>query len=275
MAARLQQHAVSMRPLLFVALFSTVAGAAGLARSGTFSAMSPSLSGIDASAPPYTTEDERFVSEIAGSILNIAAFADHFEPGDPFQVRTVGTAAGRTKFSLARRAEVFTVELPGHVWAPGSYIRLARSFMADGAGLSISEDPAQDRAPVTTVTEAGPEAVVAQNARLSRLLTDHPRSPALHERAALLLAVAAQQDATDPRAILCRMTAHLAVARALRQGVVGPDGQLAERELAALASRETTVARAAGTVGPSADAGLPAFGERAHIQVIPTGDLRR
>src|ERR1041385_2285395 len=113
-----------MNRLFVVAAFFSVACAAGLANVGSFSTFRPSLRGISAAAPRYTTEDERLVSEIAGSILNIAAFADHFETGESFQVRKTGRTWGVLRFSLARRAEGFTVEVAGHVWVPGAYARL-------------------------------------------------------------------------------------------------------------------------------------------------------
>jgi hypothetical protein len=197
--------------------------------------MPPSLAGIDAAAPRYTTEDERLVSEIAGSILNIAATADHFEAGDPFQVRSVGSAEGRRRFSLSRRAEVFTVDVPGHVWAPASYVRLARSFMADAADQTLSEDPAQDQVALTAVLD--PTARAAQHVRVARLLAEHPRSAAIHRRTALLLgADAARQAGPERRELLCRMTAHLAVARALHPGVADAEARSAERQLTELAA---------------------------------------
>ena len=230
--------------------------------------MAPSLAGINAAAPAYTREDERLVSEIAGSILNIAAFADHFEPGDPFQVRNAHTSGAVSRFSVTRRAEVFTIDLSDHVWRPTGYVRLARSFMADGADSTLTEDSAIDDLPVNAVVDPG--AVTAQNVRLSRLLAEHPRSPALHQRAALLLAAAMrQQTATGRRILLCRMTAHLAVARALHQGRLDAEGQLAERQLAALAARETPVAASAAVAGPAAVDGPATFGDTPRLQILP------
>jgi hypothetical protein len=257
-----------MKRFLLAAVFSSVACAAGFAKSGTLSALTPTLSVIDANAPRYTTEDERIVSEIAGSILNIAAFADHFEPGAPFQVRNVGPS----RFSVARRAEVFTVEVRGHVWTPGSYERLARSFMADGAGFTISEDLATDRQQAGLAGATGGEAIARENVRLSRLLQTHPRSPALHERAAMLLAVAATNRATgdaDIRPLLCRMTAHLAVARALHGDVLSADGALAERLLAQLSNRQAEIERSAAPATLPAVDGPVTFGDAPSLSILP------
>ena len=264
-----------MKRFALAAAFAAIACSMAFAKSGTFSSLSASVTLLDRRAPLYTTEQERLVSAIAGSILNIAAFADRFEPGDSFQVRNVTPTARGAKYSLLRRAEVFTVEVTAHVWVPRAYGRLARSFMADGAGLSISEDPTPDHGGGALDAIEG-VAITRENARLSRLLQAHPRSSALHERAALLLAVAAAERTTgdaDIRPLLCRMTAHLAVARALHGDRLSADGQLAERLLGQLSDRELTMA---GTARPDARLvdGPVTFGERPALEIIPASHQR-
>jgi hypothetical protein len=103
--------------------------------------------------------------------------------------------------------------------------------MADGAGLSVTEDSSADH-----VEAAGPPTV-------SRLLQNHPRSAAVHERAALLIGLSVQKRATgasgfDPRPALCRMTAHLAIARALHPSAPTKDGRAAEQLLASLGANQ-------------------------------------
>ena len=257
-----------MKRLALAVVLAAIACTVAFAKSGTFASLSASVTSLNRPDPLYTTEQERLVSAIAGSILNIAAFADRFEAGDPFHVRNVVVLGPTAKFKLARRAEVFTVEVGTHVWTPRSYGRLARSFMADGAGLSISEDPARDRADVAVLIDPTPADIRAQNVRLSRLLQDHPRSAAIHERAALLLGAAARRDVADgrdARALLCRMTAHLAVARALHEGPLSADGELAERMLSGLAGSEHAGLRAGI---PWID-GPVTFGERPHVDIVP------
>jgi hypothetical protein len=257
-----------MKRFLLAGVLAAVACSVAFAKSGTFSNLSASVASLNAPRPLYTTEQERLVSAIAGSILNIAAFADRFETGDAFQVRNVLPSGKPTKFTIARRAEVFTVEVPGQVWAPRSYVRLARSFMADGAGLTISEDPVVDRVDVALVLDGGPDGVRTQNARLSRLLGEHPRSAALHERAALVLAAAARRHPqADRRQLLCRMTAHLAVARALHQGTLSADGELAERLLTGFATRQDQ--SAAPSDGHRWPDGPAIFGEPSRIEILP------
>jgi hypothetical protein len=208
---------------------------AGFAETGTFSYVAPAFESAPSEESTTTRELEWTVSEIAGSMLNIAAYAGHFEPGDPFQVRNIGSESnGTQRFRLTRRVEEYTVTTD-RPWTPDAYVRMARNLMADGAGASVTEDLSVDH-----VENAGPQA-------LSRLLQNHPRSAAVHERAALLIGLSVQKRATaspafDPRPALCRMTAHLAIARALHPGAPTKDGRAAEQLLSWLGANQPHVA---------------------------------
>jgi hypothetical protein len=204
---------------------------AGFAETGTFSYFAPTFETAPATTSTTAREQEWIVSEIAGSMLNIAAYAGRFEPGDPFQVRNIGSEPnGAQRFRLTRRVEEYTVTT-GRSWTPETYVRMARSLMADGAGLSVTEDSSADH-----VETAGPQTV-------SRLLQNHPRSAAVHERAALLIGLSVQKremasPGFDPRPALCRMTAHLAIARALHPAAPTKDGRAAEQLLASLGASQ-------------------------------------
>src|SRR5262245_5363110 len=175
-----------MKRLLGVAVLSAIACTVAFAKTGTFSALAAAGPSIETSSTLYTNETEALVSEIAGSILNIAASASHFAPGEPFHVRNVG-AGERLRFRLSRRGEVFTVAPTRDIWEPASYVALAASFMADGAGPLVTEDPA---------TEGS--------------LQEHPRSARLHEMAARQLASQLSgASAAEARSLRCRITAHL------------------------------------------------------------------
>ena len=233
-----------MKRFLPVVLLGAIACTAAFAKSGTFAAFAAANPRLERSYLPYTTEQEKLVSEIAGSILNIAAFASHFDPADRFQVRNIANAGDVPRFSVARRGEVFRVEPRQHVWTPASYAALARSYMADGAGPTVSGDQATDTVELGVVMDPDADSLARQDARLSRLLHRHPRSAAIHQRAALLIGAALRADAAaDPRPLLCRMTAHLAVARALQPGAPGGEGEMAERMLTELAASESGTSR--------------------------------
>ena len=204
---------------------------AGFAETGTLSYFSPAFEGASAARSGASSEQEWIVSAIAGSMLNIAAYAGHFDVADPFQARNIGTDAnGTLRFRLTRRAEEYTITT-ARPWTPAAYVRVARSLMADGAGLSVTEDLTADH-----VDGADSQAI-------SRLLQAHPRSAAVHERAALLIGQAVQNRAAaspeyDARPALCRMTAHLAMALALHPGGPTRDGRAAEQLLSTLAASQ-------------------------------------
>jgi hypothetical protein len=204
---------------------------AGFAESGTLSYFSPGFEGVAAARGATADERESIVSAIAGSMLNIAAYAGHFDVADPFQARNIGVDAnGAQRFRLTRRAEEYTVATQGP-WTPAAYVRVGRSLMADGAGLSVTEDVTADHVDG------------ADSRATSRLLQAHPRSAAVHERAALLIGQTVQNRAAaspgyDARPALCRMTAHLAVALALHPAGLTRDGRAAEQLLGSLAASQ-------------------------------------
>ena len=83
----------------------------------------------------------------------------------------------------------------------------------------------------------------AQSDRISAALASNMSDPHLHEEAAFLVGAFALREAAgdffDTRPALCRMTAHLAFARALRgEAEPGPAGRYAEILLLALAERQ-------------------------------------
>src|SRR6266513_4674998 len=87
------------------------------------------------------------------------------------------------------------------------------------------------------------ETVIREDKRLSTALTENPLDPELHEEAALLIGSFAMRESAgstfcDIRRCLCKMTAHMALARAVRQNP-GACGTLAEAILCSLTGRET------------------------------------
>ena len=98
---------------------------AGIAETGTFSDLSGSPASATAGDTAAAREQEWIVSEIARSMLNAAAYAGHFDAGDPFQVRRVGAGStGARRFRLTRGAEEYTVTTD-RPWMPEPYTRMA------------------------------------------------------------------------------------------------------------------------------------------------------
>lgn len=194
------------------------------------------------SANQYETEQQWIISEIAGSILNIAAFARgaHDVPL-PHAVRElrVESAPERARFSIARGSSVLTVDVTDHIWSSGAYVPFARAALSAAKDDSRWTDSTVFRDVLTRPT---PTAIQAENRRISGQLRKTPQSADLHQQAALLLGALALRESagplSDPRHLMSRMTAHLAVAAALRPNVQTVDGMLAEATLAALANRQ-------------------------------------
>jgi hypothetical protein len=189
----------------------------------------------------HATEQEWLVSDITNAILNIAAFAKH-ESDDGESPRVVDlhvTAPGvLAKFSIERRAQHYTIDVTDHLWAPGAFVGMARELIGP-ATVTAAPD---GRLLVAALTDPTAEVIQSENTRLSRLLAKEPRSSALHEQAALLLgALALRENASilsDPRVMMARMTAHLAIARALVPGASTLEGRLAEAVLLTLVNRQ-------------------------------------
>lgn len=150
-----------------------------------------------------------------------------------------------------------TVDLkPDFVWDPVGYTPLASKLLGSSVKPSLNK---ADNAPNLLgelLTLTGPELARA-DVSLSAQLQQQPAWVSGHEQAALVLVGLALRDRasvyTDYRQILCRATAHLAVARALSQDqVLSRAGDIADvgirtlsgREVDALAKLDTLAARA-------------------------------
>jgi tetratricopeptide (TPR) repeat protein len=216
--------------------------AAGLLLSAvTYGSTRGFLASAAPAAPALANEQTWLTSEIAGSIWNISAFA----AGSPKAPQLPRTTERQAPGALA----AFTVEIDGRpheiaiadfMWSPAPFVALARALMPAGEVDHAAD--AADAELLIALTNPRAAIIQAQNIRLSALLRDRPRSPALHERAALLLgALALRENASlmsDPRLMMCRMTAHLAIARALEPETTRVERTLADAVLLTLVNRQ-------------------------------------
>jgi tetratricopeptide (TPR) repeat protein len=137
-------------------------------------------------------------------------------------------------------------------WTPDAFVAFAKEQFG----------PASDR-PAATVPDQYPAlaqltaaALTKSNEIVSTALRQNMRNVHAHESAALLLAAfglrEAADDLSDVRWTLNRITAHLAVADALRAPGAPPslDGQLARVAFLALANRTQTALTALGSIEP-------------------------
>jgi hypothetical protein len=132
------------------------------------------------------------------------------------------------------------VPLERSFWNPGNYAGLAGELLGEGVGNASASDGG---AALRALLDPQPSVLCAENDRISARLASNVRDPSAHEEAALLLGAFGLREAAygfnDKRFVLLRMTAHLAVARALRGGALpGTAGTAAEAALLALAGRQ-------------------------------------
>jgi hypothetical protein len=159
-------------------------------------------------ATPFASEQDWIVAQILHAIAEAGAFANK---------RDV-TAGPRVKVAMGE-----------YIWAPEMYVDArahlgVRSPMPPSPPSSLPNrdpDAASAEAMLASLLDLRPETLLDQNRRISAALTRDIRSAAAHEDAALLVGALVLREAAgrfdDVRAELAQMTAHLAIARALRQ----------------------------------------------------------
>lgn len=188
---------------------------------GRFGTVAPAALTTD-----YKTERQWAVQQTALDIEEMAAFADN-----------------RGARALPQLGEV--------PWDPDAFTAMAQAAFGDAVRASAGDEiievyPALTAMDVPTLIES--------SKAVSHLLAANMRNAHAHESAALLLGAFALREAadwfTDVRWSLSRMTAHLAVASALRQGDRrSPDGALASVILLALANHQARALTELGRLG--------------------------
>ena len=119
------------------------------------------------------------------------------------------------------------------------------AFAASQLGTVTPITEATPRERYAAFTQARAPHLFAESEDVSKALKTNMRDPFAHEAAALILGafglLEAADDLSDHRWVMNRMTAHLAVAAALRgpSGVPSDDGRLASATLATLANRQS------------------------------------
>jgi len=189
----------------------------------------------------FANEQAWLISEIAGAIWNISAFtAGSPPPGSRLEVTEDRQPGALAAFTLRIDGRSHAVAVTDYMWSPAPFVPLARALMPSGEPDRSAD--AADTELLTALTNPMPDVIQAQNIRVSSQLRGRPRSAALHERAALLLgSLALRENAasmSDPRLMMGRMTAHLAVARALDPDAKRIDRALADAVLLTLVNRE-------------------------------------
>ena len=195
------------------------------------------------------TEAAWLARQIGRDILEVVAYAStrkhpgsvdlHFESGTTFDSKK-HLFTGRFDGIAEKKVTVSVVD---YFWSPESFAPWASSLL-NAVNAGSPEPASQFNAELlSTLTNPTAETFMREDKRLSEALTENPLDPELHEEAALLIGSFAMRETAsawlcDRRRYLCRMTAHLALAKASRENL-GNCGRLAEAILCSLTGRET------------------------------------
>lgn len=236
----------------------------------------------------WHTEEEWLVGSVVRDVAEMAWFASV----GPRSIADKVAVTVRHPVSSAHPAQVLVVLAPGiqvdrelplttSVWSPHEYEELSKALF-DAAGAK-ADPPSRETGPdfvLTSLSDLQPAVIEQANARVSDALASRFTDPALHESAALLMAAFALREAagtySDSRAALCRITAHLAVAKVLGGGrPPGLEGRFAEAALLVLSGRGADARTALDELDRRADPTAGAHSWRIALRVRLTGDTRR
>jgi hypothetical protein len=271
--------------VLLVILALAVAG--GLAAT-FYRPLRASLSApVSAADPPdieraYRTEQDWLVSMILGAAADLSSYARHPGQADGVTVAVASTRPGLVNVEVSAGSARISgpVQLSPYLWAPAAYVPAVRGLLPSGAADSARTPPSWGIEMLRRLSEPDTAVLQEESQRVSEALSAAPLDATLHEQAALVLAVFALKERAsrfqDVRLALCRMTAHLALASALRQ--VGTsrslEGRVAEAVLLAVAGRQVEALATMRLVA----AQLPADVARSWSNTVwlrATGDWRR
>jgi tetratricopeptide (TPR) repeat protein len=238
-------------------------------------------------------ETQYLIQRILEELVVMTRFAKDGQavsrPGDLVQVWEGEAAAwGKPDYRVRLRAtgqgkgEIRPLPLNQPVWEPAVYdaalATLCRQAGVDPKALA-ARGGGTEAAAQTNLLElllaCDAESLHRAGEQVAAELTARPGHPGAHERAALVLGVFALREACgafyDVRVPLCRMTAHLAWARAGRgEQPAGPEGQVADVLLYALMGNQTD---ALGRLEKIAETPLTRPWRRA-VRAWITGDYR-
>lgn len=225
------------------------------------------------------TEQEWVVRSIIERIWRIAA-VQPVDGGAPAVLVTTLAASPAAFAVTVGSAAPVKVPVTGHLWDARSYVELARLALgARTAAVPSRTDDGEGVRLLEALLAPSLALLLDEDRRLSVEIRKPAPAAAAHERAALLLAVMACRDGagvfTDERPALSRMTAHLAVAAALRGAAgPGPAGATADAVLLALVGRERDAVAAAEALSVESSPSPQRAWARV-VQLRATGNWRR
>jgi tetratricopeptide (TPR) repeat protein len=258
---RAERWRIEMGTYLVVATISLAAMASCTRTNMPVPGASPRLVGAQTETPAakggatprwtHRTEEEWLVEETARDVAEMLLYAkdrDRLRAGavelDPSAARDGGTAY---PLSVALDANgpplVCTLSVRNHVWSPATYEDLARTLLDRVQPKEKSSRRPTGPSILNALLDPRPEVLEQENQVISAGLKRDMLNPDTHEKAALLLGALCLREAagafSDTRRELCRITAHLTLARILRhRELPGPEGEYAEILLSTLVGRQ-------------------------------------
>jgi tetratricopeptide (TPR) repeat protein len=164
----------------------------------------------------FPTEQLSIVKDITAAIANMGAVLHADGIASAPAVRQVPRGEGMlARFEVVPQGRgPIHVDITDHIWAPAAYLPAA--VEAAGTGPSCVDSPP---AILDVLLEPSRDVIQRENARVSARLRENMRCADAHAEAALLIGSLALREAAsvfnDPRRLMSRMSAHLAMTDAL------------------------------------------------------------
>jgi tetratricopeptide (TPR) repeat protein len=229
----------------------------------------------------YASEEDWMLDTILRDLAETAAYARGI-PLDEVRVVAIREPTGPLTLPLVsvgvRVGDIVTISdrplvLARSFWNPDNYAELAGELIGPSAASGSGTDVGNV---LVTLLDPRPGVLVAESDRISARLTADIRDAGAHEEAALLLGVFGLREAAygfdDKRFLLLRMTAHLAIARALdADGSSRNVRPIAEAALLALNGRQAELLESLDELPRNSDA---AQTWRAALYMYATDDWR-
>ncbi len=226
------------------------------------------------------TEQEWIVRTVVGRLTTLANLANPAAATQPTVTVTTQAPSPAVFRVVVGDGAPLTLKVVGHIWDPRTYAPVAAALgvrPGDGSVPAATVTTA-DLAFVQGLTDTSLARLLEHDARISTALRAQPRAAGLHEQAALLLGALALREGaglyTDGRPAWSRLTAHLAMARAVAPSrAPALAGQLAEALMLVEAGREVD---ALAALKPFEDAQQPGAVRAwaAALRVRASGDWR-
>lgn len=218
------------------------------------SAQSPP-SATSAPAPSATHEQQWLVDSIGKDIAEIILFAAKSKGAENIALDKIscttteksaiaGSYSYELKTSDSAEPETADVHLSNYFWCPENFSPWADQLLKKYKLSPTTQDDQSSTDLIKMLSGYNSPTIAEADKDIAKLLTKDPLNAAVHEQAALLIATQSLRECaacfSDLRPGLNRVSAHLAIARALRGGKpYGDAGKLAEVTLISLSGRSS------------------------------------